>query len=175
MIRFVLNEEPNWVRPGLLLHPPIPWPLWGVNPRRLKGRQWWDVTRKVAFEANNQCCWACGTHRLDVEGSRKYLEGHETYDINYDTYISTYLGTVGLCPLCHTYIHIANPKRLMFERAQKRGDALLAAAGLVKEPIRKMLSVGHPTKWRMSFEGELHAGILGGYDEAISESSPNSC
>lgn len=153
-----LSEEPNWIRPELLLHPQIPWPLWGINPRRIMGKDWWDKTRKAAFAANNDCCWACGIYKLDIPGKRAFLEGHETYDVNYKERKSTYLETVGLCSPCHGYIHSGMS---VYEGRDKivltHGHRILTLAGL-ERPLH--IEITRPLKWRLIFNGKKYKGVL---------------
>ena len=103
MVVLDLSEKPNFIRPELLLHPMIPRSLSGVNPRRIKGKEWWDKTRKAAYAENNYCCWACGAHRMDT--TEQLLDGHETYEYNFDKRTMRYEGTVALCRRCHEFIH----------------------------------------------------------------------
>lgn len=167
---FYLNlgtEKPKFVHPELLLHPPIPWPLWGVNPRRIEGTKWWNKTRKEAFRKNNNCCHACGVHRLETK--EQWLEGHETYDIDYDAKTQTYMGTVGLCRLCHQFIHCGRS----FSELEKfgtlflRGQRLLEAAGLTRPSPPPAPSL--PGGWRMIYKGKeyYHKGsFVGNYRPA---------
>ncbi len=164
MTRYVFSinfksETPAFVRPELLRHPPIPWPMWGTNPRRLFGKVWWDKERKAAFVKNNNCCWACGRHRLDTP--EQWLEGHETYKTDYQERTQTYTGTVGLCRDCHAYIHRQmrasppwNPTKV--ERAiDKRALRLLSDAGLIP-----LVLVNSPPEtnqgWCLVFEGDKY-------------------
>jgi len=40
----------SFVLPELLLHPNIPKPLHGVNPRSILGQQWWDVISVTSYQ-----------------------------------------------------------------------------------------------------------------------------
>jgi hypothetical protein len=93
------------LRPDLLQHPVIPPPLHGLAPRTLLGQKWWDTTRKAAYAANDDCCWSCGTHKSKT-WYRKYLEGHEAYEIDYDACTVVLKEIVGLCHSCHNFIHV---------------------------------------------------------------------
>lgn len=98
--------EPIMVRePELLLHPTLPLPLHGVNPRSILGRKWWDNVRQKAYGENNFHCMACGIPRRDVT-PRAILHAHECYDINYGTGRVVLKRIVALCPTCHDCIHI---------------------------------------------------------------------
>lgn len=93
------------LRPDLLLHPKIPPPLHSLAPRNVLGKKWWDVTRKAANEAQGDKCAVCGVHKSKA-WYRKYLEGHESYNIDYDNHVVTLKEVVGLCHSCHNYIHV---------------------------------------------------------------------
>jgi hypothetical protein len=94
----------DFPNPELLTHPNIPKPLHGVNPRSIMGKEWWDEKRKEAYATNFFCCWACGTHKSKA-AFHNWLEGHENYDINYETGEVRLNGIVALCHSCHNFIH----------------------------------------------------------------------
>lgn len=126
--------------PDLLLHPNIPKPLHGVNPRTLLGRKWWDTERKEAQLATNFHCLACGVHKT-VAKARQWLEGHEIYDINYSLGIAEYVRTVSLCHYCHNYIHDGRLQALLeknqlshqkYSSIIRHGDLVLSTQGLFR-------------------------------------------
>lgn len=51
------------LEPVVLTHQNIPKPLHGLNPRTIKGQQWWDVAGKLADEGY---CIACGIAKYDT-------------------------------------------------------------------------------------------------------------
>jgi hypothetical protein len=104
MFYIKLSKKPKFIRPELLFHPQIPQPLHGVNPRSIKGKEWWDETRREAYAENNDCCWACGVHRSSAQ-PQQWLEAHEVYDINWKKGRMKLKEVVALCPLCHAFIH----------------------------------------------------------------------
>lgn len=89
--------------PSLLTHPNIPKPLHGVSPRVILGENWWNMERHLAYAEHGFCCWACGVHKSNTEN--RWLEGHESYGINYATGEVTLKEIVALCTTCHTFIH----------------------------------------------------------------------
>ena len=98
------KQEPKFIRPEILLHPNVPKPLHHVNPRSILGKEWWDVQRQKAYKENNYCCWACGIHKSEAK-YHQWLEGHEHYDINYETGCVKLKEIVALCHSCHNSIH----------------------------------------------------------------------
>lgn len=90
--------------PYLLLHPNIPKPLHGLNPRSILGKDWWDMQRQRAYAAYNYHCWACGIHKQKAMFN-KWLEAHECYEINYSEGTAKMIKIVALCHACHNYIH----------------------------------------------------------------------
>ena len=92
------------MNPEILLHPNIPKPLHGVNPRTIKGKDWWDVERQKVYKERNYTCWACGVHKRDAK-FHSWLEAHELYEINYSKGTVKFKGLCALCHSCHNYIH----------------------------------------------------------------------
>lgn len=97
-------KTPNFIRPEILLHPNIPKPLHGLNPRTIKGQEWWDEQRHIAYDKNNDCCWACGVHKSKAE-YYQWLEAHEYYEYRYKEGEAKLVEIVALCHACHNYIH----------------------------------------------------------------------
>lgn len=94
----------NFPRPELLLHPLIPPPLHGMSPRSIMGTQWWDVQRREAMAKNLYKCWACNIPKTKAK-AHKWLEGHESYNIDWKKGICSLNEIVSLCHYCHNYIH----------------------------------------------------------------------
>lgn len=90
--------------PHHLAHPNIPQPLHGLAPRVVLGQQWWDIEKRKAKQDNEDHCLTCGVHRSEAM-FHQWLEGHETYDIDYDQATMTYIKTIPLCHACHNFIH----------------------------------------------------------------------
>lgn len=93
-----------WQKPKILLHPNIPQPLHGLNPRTLLGEAWWDKQRQAAYAKHDQCCWACGTHKSRAY-FKHWLEGHENYVIDYEKGTMEITEITALCHACHNFIH----------------------------------------------------------------------
>lgn len=97
----LLLKFPN---PTILCHPHIPKPLHGLNPRTINGKEWWDVTRKKVYQKYNYHCVSCGVHKRDAK-KHKWLEGHEFWEVNYNTGECKVDSIQPLCHYCHQFIH----------------------------------------------------------------------
>jgi len=169
-------KRSEWVlRPEVLLCPNTPKPMHGIAPRVILGQKWWDATRKAAYQSTDLHCVACGTPKHKVKGSRKHLEGHEIYDVDYQRGTLTYIETVPLCPYCHMYIHDGRLLALMqkkvltqrkFTAVIQHGDSVLKAAGLNRptkfsrdEAIISAISNGKVAEWaewRLILKGKTY-------------------
>lgn len=92
------------MNPVFLTHPNIPKPLHGMNPRTILGQDWWDIKRRAAYAKYNYHCWACGILKHKAV-FHQWLEGHESYDINYKTGEVKLKEIIALCHSCHNFIH----------------------------------------------------------------------
>lgn len=130
MVCLNLAIKPKFKRPELLLHPLIPGILSGVNPRTIRGKEWWDVVRKQVYQENNFCCWACGTYQLDAL-YKQTLDAHETYAYDYKKFEAYPGEVVALCRSCHLFIHWRRVRSWATHRdVVIRGLKILADAGL---------------------------------------------
>ena len=142
-----MNTEPQ-----ILLHPNIPKPLHGLNPRSIMGQGWWDVERQKAYASTDFHCLACG-----VEKRRAliyhWLEAHEYYKFDYSNGVIEIQRIIPLCHACHNYIH--NGKLLkdltkmhispeVFWLIVGHGTNVLGRANLPNNPF--MLNVLHTVK-----------------------------
>ncbi len=91
-------------RPELLLHWRIPPPLHGMAPRTILGDKWWNKQRHAAAARNLYKCWACNIPKSKAK-KHKWLEGHESYNIDWDKGTCTLIEIVSLCHYCHNFIH----------------------------------------------------------------------
>lgn len=141
------STKPKFICPALLLHPRIPLYLSGVNPRTIKGKEWWDVTRRKAYAENNHCCWACNVYQLDA-AYRQVLEAHECYEYDPKTFTARMISVVALCSQCHQFIHWGRIRKLSPQRLKGiilRGLNLLYEAG---EPLPSIqLGVARKYLW----------------------------
>ena len=116
MIKIIQNKTtPDFIRPEILLHPNIPKPLHGLNPRSINGNKWWDENRREAYAKNNFCCWSCGVNKKDAK-IHQWLEGHEMYKYDFKNYTLTFTEVVALCHMCHNYIHSGRLQYLLDSR-----------------------------------------------------------
>lgn len=153
-----------WERePKILLSPNIPKPMHGMAPRVVLGRVWWDKTRKEAYKSTAYHCKTCGVHKFKAKG-RKWLEGHELYEVDYLLGRMYYLKTVPLCHYCHNYIHSGRLAAMLeagdihqskFVAIIQHGDRVLTRAGLAGK-IREEYSGPEADweDWRLVVEGK---------------------
>ena len=158
----------------LLLHPPLPPPLHGTNPRTIMGTKWWDVERRKAYAEHDYCCWACGVAKEDQIG-RAVLDAHEDYVFNYEAFRITLRKIVALCTTCHAFIH-CNRMNLLFDKE------VLAAedcAEILRHGFRTLLNQGlepsrlpHPVyyngdwkKWHLTIDGKDYYSKFKGAEE----------
>lgn len=152
--------KPNFTRPTLLLHPNIPKPLHGLNPRTIMGQRWWDHHRKEAFKKNNQCCWACGVSKYEAK-YHQWLEGHESYKIDYYNGIMELEEIVGLCHSCHNFIHSGRLQKLFmsgkinedkYNYIINRGNAILENNNLSDCIIEPNCIIAKWSDWKLVIE-----------------------
>ena len=158
--------------PKILIGPNIPKPMHGVAPRVVMGRAWWDKVRKEAYKKNEFHCQACGVHKTEAL-FHQWLEGHETYEVDYQRGIMKYEMTVALCHACHNFIHDGRLHGMMklgkfpqdkFRKILAHGSSLLRKHGLARktyqerdQDILKLAQQGLIApwdSWRMIFDGK---------------------
>jgi hypothetical protein len=92
------------LHPEILTQPNIPKPLHGLNPRTLKGDEWWDRTRQEVYASTGYHCYACGVHKRAAL-FHKWLEAHEMYKYDYEEGVAELIKIIPLCHACHNFIH----------------------------------------------------------------------
>lgn len=99
--------ETKWdgkLKPEILCQPNVPKPLHGLNPRTIKGKEWWDIKRQEVYASTNYHCIACGTSKQEAKGYQ-WCEAHEYWDIDYETGRCEIISIEPLCHYCHNFIH----------------------------------------------------------------------
>lgn len=172
------NPCPVPLRPDILLHPNIPKPLHGVNPRSIYGTNWWNRTRLLTYKSTEFHCLSCGVHKTEAK-SRQWLEAHELYTIDYKRGVATYVEAVPLCHFCHNFIHSGRMQTLLdrgevhhskFVAIVQHGDRVLRQAELERKPhlereqeMLKMISdglVAEWSEWRLKLDGKLYPPLF---------------
>jgi hypothetical protein len=90
--------------PHILEQPLIPTPLHGLNPRSIMGRAKWDVMRRQVYAKYGHTCAACGVSAREAK-LKKYLEAHESFEINWAKKQMTLISMEPLCHACHAFVH----------------------------------------------------------------------
>lgn len=146
---------------SILVHPNIPKPLHGVNPRTIMGEDKW---RELSFHIRgiHAHCQACGESKFTTGP----LECHEEYIIHYEVGISKFKRYVAICKQCHEFIHCGRLKALArsgkitrhyYGKIMKRGRNILK-----KEKLKKIKYEGKMAEWndwKLIFEGQEYKPI----------------
>lgn len=117
------QDEPLKLLPEVLMHPNIPKPLHGINPRSIKGPNWWNKIRQEVYASTGYRCIACGVFKLEAKGP-KWLEAHEYWDIDYETGICEIIKLIPLCHYCHNFIHSGRLLMILQEGKIKEEEAI---------------------------------------------------
>lgn len=116
--------------------------------------------REQAYRENNYCCWACGINK-DVAKYHPWLEGHESYRIDYENFFAELEEVTALCHSCHNFIHSGRLFSLVtqdkiskskFRDIMRHGFRILEANGL--EP-------NYRTVYRWKLHNREDTGELG--------------
>jgi len=169
------QPKPIFIRPELLLHPNIPKPLHGLNPRTILGTEWWDEKRQEAYKKNNYCCWACGVHKLNAK-YHSWLEAHEYYDYEYEKGEAKLIEIVALCHSCHNFIHSGRMNMLldsgemsivMYLDIKHHGEFILEKAGLLVDYYNQTppQKVAEWKAWHIVIGGKKYYTKFSGIEE----------
>jgi hypothetical protein len=121
--------------PEILSHPNIPKPMHGVNPRTVMGKEAWDKFRPEVYRKYNFHCACCGVHKSQAK-KHKWLEAHESYDIDYRRKVLSINSIEPLCNYCHSFIHsgLLSIKLLSKERSvEEVREVLTDGAKILKK------------------------------------------
>ena len=155
-------EEAKFSDPIYLTHPNIPKPLHGQNPRTILGQAWWDKRRKIAYAENNYCCWACGISKYNAK-YHHWLEGHESYLIDYKRGEARLEKIIALCHSCHNFIHSGRLEMITmkgecseekYSDIMNHGYSILRVAGL--HTIELDSKIAKWDKWHLVIEGNKY-------------------
>lgn len=183
-----IAPKPKWVPDAsLLLHPSLPPPLHGTNPRTLKGKVWWDIKRKEAYAKYDYRCYACGVDKADSFGISNRLDAHENYFIDTETFSIELVSLSALCTKCHEFIH-RNRMSALFDKGvitesecweiMAHGNRVLVDSGL--DPDDKLVIEYDERdwdKWKLIIDGKDYyskfnnAEVWRAYYESAEQSS----
>lgn len=101
---------------------------------------------------------------MDVKGPHR-LEAHECYDIDYNEGLAVFTEAVGLCYLCHAFIHcgrlesmkdLGKVPRKVFMQVMNHGGAILRKNGLKKSVEFTGDTVAPWASWRLKVGEETY-------------------
>ena len=169
MAKLNFSITPKFLRPEILMHPQIPKPMHGTAPRTVLGQSWWDIQRRSAYTINNFCCWACGVHRSKAKYNQ-WLEGHESYTIDYKKGLMTLVEIIALCHCCHNYIHKGRLEHLLEkdEISIKKYTTIIDHGNAIKRnvPIKLPTVIQQDfSAWRLVINGIHYKGQFKTYRE----------
>lgn len=165
-------------RPEVLVHPTIPKPLHGLSPRSIKGKDWWDVTRKQVYKEQGWCCIACGVKKEEAK-YHQWLEAHESYKINYTKGFMVLEEIIALCHSCHNFIHCGRLQILYykneisfckFRHIMLHGFKVLKDKGIKPHPNQVMVYLDILSKNNISIPNSLVSNaerIVRGYENPV--------
>lgn len=167
-------------RPEVLLCPNVPKPLHGLAPRVVLGKDWWDVTRVAAYRSTLYHCIACGVHKSQAK-EHKWLEGHETYHIDYLIGRMYYVETVPLCHYCHNYIHSGRMQSLVgaglmdagkYQHVINHGNKVIREAGLKHRAEYSGPEPADWADWRLVIDGQEYGPAFKSFAEWCKSYNP---
>jgi hypothetical protein len=136
----------------------------GLSPRTIKGQEWWDEQRQIAYAKTEYCCAACGVSKNEAK-YHLWLEAHELYEIDYDSGRMLFVEIVALCHSCHNYIHSGRMKALVNKgemTEEKRADILMHGDALIEKAKLKKPRIPSKCaewgKWRLVMDGVEYKG-----------------
>lgn len=154
--------------PRILLQRPIVKPLYGIAPREIKGKEWWDKTRADVYRKHNFHCIACGVHKTNAK-EKKHLEAHEWYDVDYGNRKYVLKEIIPLCHYCHAFIHYQRSAAMLecgnysaakYNAIMKHGNEVLEELGLIKDynlpPEHYPENDGSWKMWYLEFDGNKY-------------------
>lgn len=164
----------HFPRPTILLHPQIPKPLHGLNPRSILGKQWWDMKRQESYATHNYRCWACGIHKRSAR-YHQWLEAHECYQFDYAKGTARMIEITALCHSCHNYIHDGRMLHELdagkmteekYEQILSHGDDLLEGIWCTSNPyIIDDSDTADWEEWRLIIEGKEYRSRFKSHEE----------
>ena len=173
--RELFFKKKNVVRPEILLHPNIPKPLHGMNPRSILGQTWWNKQRQIAYAKEDYHCMACGVHKTNAK-YHKWLEAHECYEFDYPKGIARMIEIVALCHCCHNFIHSGKlmmdyqSGRITIDRYDailRHGEKIIMVVRNMKNPyiINEAEGLTDWSKWRLIIEGKEYYSQFKNFDD----------
>lgn len=162
LLDFELRSDIRPTNPRILLDAGPPRALYKVNPRLILGEEWWQKTRKKAYNDFLNMCAACGASYVE-------LQAHELYTVNTSTGKVYLRDVVPLCKDCHSFVHQDLHRALLkngklkssdVTRIINHGKAVLKKAGIrAKRKDPNANSIPH-SAWRLVLNGREYSPIF---------------
>jgi predicted HNH restriction endonuclease len=99
----------------------VPRQCWGINIRKMLGKDWETISKRVRRD-HNYTCQICGWEEDRKNG--KYTHCHEVWDYDDDNDIQRLTGFECLCPNCHAVHHWGHSKSIGRDMAALKEHAI---------------------------------------------------